>query len=191
MDDGDEAVGSAALVVEPCVPPLECGDDLRQKRPDPGDDSCSTRTAVARTGGCVQSARGGAGRSRAGGGVPQLRSGVVVRRGDMEHDVRNHPVVPLALEQRSHLGPPAVGIDVRQPERDERRVPVPLVGVELASGPDERAHVIGCDDRSGRFGEGVHLRSGRSRGTRPLLDERQPGDRLDHLCACAGLRRRG
>ena len=85
----------------------------------------------------LDDAGGGPGRGAVGAGrVPELRPGEVRpgARGRVEHDVRHPPVDPLRGEQGAQLPPGPVGADVRQADRDERRVPAPLVRVERARG---------------------------------------------------------
>ncbi len=169
VDDRDQTFGRAAFAVQPFVPSLERGDDRFQERP-------IRRHLVQHANGgredrrLSEAARGDLRRSLARSGVPQLRARRVVRRGDVEHDVRHHSVAPLALQKRPNLVPSALWIDVRQAEGDERRIPVPLVRVELAARTEERAHVVAGKDRTSPVDERVCLhvrrrqRSARARG---------------------------
>ena len=66
----------------------------------------------------------------------------VLRDRRVEDDVGHHPVRPLCAEERLELLLGARLVVPRAAERDERRIPAPLVGIEgagrQAGGPDPR-----------------------------------------------------
>src|SRR5438067_6380559 len=78
----------------------------------------STRCDVAR--------RDGARR----GACPPVRTGEVVMRQWIEHNVRDPSVAPLRGEQRLELAQCAVEVDTRKTYCNERAVPAPLVWVQ-------------------------------------------------------------
>ena len=79
----------------------------------------------------------------------------------VEHDVRHPPVDPLGPEQARQLPPGAVGADVGPADRDERRVPAPLVRVEGARGHRVVVLPVGVEG-----GDGEPAQGGRRPGLR-------------------------
>jgi hypothetical protein len=71
----------------------------------------------------------------------------------VEHDVRHHPVVPLTTEKGPKLRTPPFGIGMREADRDEGRIPVPLEGIDARSGLDEEARVVSSEDLDCSGGE--------------------------------------
>ena len=69
----------------------------------------------------------------------------VARR--MEHDMRHHAVGPLAFHQAGELAPRARLVEGDPAERAERRVPIPLVGIEPAGRHRVAAAIIVAQDR--------------------------------------------
>ena len=114
-----------------------------------GSASWSTRTAVARTGGWVIPLVATSGAPSQAAEPHSSGPGRVVGIGDVEDDVRDHPVSPLAAEQRSNLRSCTRRVDACEPDRDQCGVPVPLVRIEVATGPDEARP---CRCRRGRHG---------------------------------------
>ena len=122
-----------ALAVQPFVK----GDELREEL---GEE----RTALGRRQGLRDPPRGDrshrwlrdarrldvAGRERVAPRLPDPSAADVGYVAGEEH-VGDHAVRPLSTEERSQLGPAArVGVDPGEPDRDEARVPEPLVRVE-------------------------------------------------------------
>ena len=144
MGDRGRTVGAAVL-----CPPAVPSDDLRPQRRDavaPGlgiglpDQPRQRRRnrRLADAGGL-------------GGGLacPRHRAGEIARIVGVENDVRHHPVVPLAGEQRLQLGPGAVDIEGRKPPGGKGAVPVPLERIEPGRRNGIAAPVVAAQDRAG------------------------------------------
>ena len=86
--------------------------------------------------------------------VPQLGARPVVHRLGMEDHVRDHPVGPLAAQERAHLGPSALGRGTGEADHDEGGVPVPLPRIEPLRRLDELAGVVQLEYRERVVGEG-------------------------------------
>jgi hypothetical protein len=91
----------------------------------------------------------GVGRRRRGIGggrsaCPMLRSWEVApRRGlRIEDYVGNLAGPPLMLKEGEELLRSATGVEVGEPDSDERAVPAPLVWVEVGSGAGPVSHVV-------------------------------------------------
>ena len=139
-----------------------------------------------------QPARRDVGRPLAALRVPELRPRPVVHRLGVEDHVRDHPVGPLAAQQRAHLGSRSFRIDPREADDDERRVPVPLPRVEPLRRLDEVAGVVPPEDGERLVGEAHVSASQRARlrgeraGSCGRTGSRAPARRP--ACAAAGDR---
>jgi hypothetical protein len=71
----------------------------------------------------------------------------------VEDDVRHHAVCPPAAKKRSHLVLPTLGVDPGQTDRDKRRIPVPLEGIDARTRLDEEARVVPLEDFDRAGGE--------------------------------------
>jgi hypothetical protein len=87
----------------------------------------------------------GARRAAGGGGAPEVGAGEVgvERYGGVEDDVRYTPVGPLGGQQRLQLGLRPPRREVPQADRDERRVPGPLVRIQVPGGDGRAARPVG------------------------------------------------
>jgi len=95
-------------------------------------------------------------------GLPEVGAGEVAagRHGGVEDDVGQHAVGPLRTEQRLQLGLGALLVVPGPPDRDEGRVPAPLVRVQAARWHRRGAQPVVVEHRPGR---GLQL-GGLSRG---------------------------
>ena len=136
-----------------------------------GSASCRARTAVASTGGCVMPLVGMAGAPSHSRDSQSSGPGAVLDGLRMKDDVRHHPVGPLPLEQRAHLDAAALGVDRREPDRDEGRVPVPLERVEPLRRLDEAAGVVRPQDGDGTLSQRrpIHRHSVASAGATSVV----------------------
>ena len=166
MHDRDEArVVEAAVALEPAVPRIDPGKHLLEEFAV-GIGFVQRPNGSGQHRGLRESARRDTWRARTVRRAPDLRPGRIVGARVVEHDVRHHSVRPPAAKQRAHLPTAALGIDAREAERDERRVPVPLERVDARPGLDEEARVVafehierGADERM----------DGRHRGSRSAI----------------------
>jgi len=89
---------------------------------------------------------------------PERGAGKVValRHVRVEDDVRYPAVRPLRREQAAQFQPRPVGRVVRQADRDEGRVPRPLVRVQAAGRNRVRTAPVAEEDARGRRRDGLH-----------------------------------
>lgn len=98
----------------------------------------------------LHGARGARGAPR-GRGAPEVgaREVRVERHGGAEHDVRNPAVAPLDAEQRLQFRLRPQGRHMTQPDRDEGRVPGPLMGIQAAGGDGGRSRPVAVEHLGG------------------------------------------
>jgi len=128
------AVG-VALAVQVVVPRAQRAEELGQERPRRRRRGRAVGHHPGRGGvdGWLHDARRG--RSPVVvGRVPHRRPGEVVAGAVVEDDVGQEPARPLRREQRAQLGAGAFPLNVGPPDRGERGVPAPLVGIEPRAG---------------------------------------------------------
>ncbi len=71
----------------------------------------------------------------------------------MVDHVRDHTVAPLSRQQGPDLRQRPRQIDMGQAQRDDRRIPVPLMRILTRTRPGEGAGVIGSQDSPGRLAQ--------------------------------------
>lgn len=182
----EPAAVAIALAVEVVVP----GAELRLKLAKEGERRLAVARALvdAADGRGVQRRLDDPGRARVGGGVGRARRlphrgarEVAVAR-SAEHDVRHEAVRPLPLEQRAELRARALLVAARQADRDQRRVPAPLVRVEVRSRARAAPEPVAIEDSlrrvdEGRFVHGYGAGVRRSRADRSRPRRRAAGGR--------------
>ena len=82
-----------------------------------------------------------------GRGRPEIRPRPIVAGVRVEHDVRHPPVAPLRAEEMLELTERAVGIAMREADRDEGGVPAPLVRIQARRGFGPAADVVPGENR--------------------------------------------
>ena len=118
----------------------------------PSSRSATRRAAMASTGGWVMhDVRDGARRSRVTTRAPESPAALVVHVVGEDH-VRDHAVRPLAAEHRAQLAGRPLRIVTGEPDRDEARVPEPLVRVDARGGTRPVAAPVPVEDGERRRG---------------------------------------
>jgi hypothetical protein len=94
--------------------------------------------------GWLADARGadGSGAGRDTVRAPPVGAGEVVVSAGREADVRDHPGAPLPGEDAAQLRHRTGDVHAREPDRNERGVPAPLVRVQVRRGGGHRAEVV-------------------------------------------------
>ena len=177
VQDDYQTVLVPACRVQPVVPALERWHDLLEEA-DVGVGLVQDPHRRREDRRLRDPARRDLGGAVAGGGAPELGAGRVVGIRNVEDDVWDHSVLPLAAKERTHLGSPTRRVDACEADRDQRRVPVPLVRVEVATGPDEGAHVVAGQDGTGLLDQRSSVPRSSwpslAHSVRPLRPQRQP-----------------
>ncbi len=119
------------------------------------------------------------GRQRREMGLPELGPGEVAGIAS-EPDVREEPVRPLAREDRAQLGLRALLIPARITDRDARRIPAPLVRVEMRRRAGRVAHPVRLE-HSRRSVRKVTVGSGKTFGSVRLQPARRRARELRRL----------
>ncbi len=75
-------------------------------------------------------------------GLPKFWRRKIVGCADWINNVRDHPIAPLRAQKRTHFGERTRQIKMRQAQRDERRIPIPLMRILPRRRLSEFARVV-------------------------------------------------